>query len=461
MAAGGARKFAGWLGLAAVCVAFSVAALFWMRDRDSAHVAAAADANPVQPRVRLAAGTTDTLEIPPQAYTELNIRVASVEPAPAPDPLVLSGSLLLDSARLVHVHTRFGGEVVEIGTCNDDGAERPLRLNDRVRQGQLIAVIWSKEVGESKSDLVDALSQLALGQAQLARLKKLGGGIVPEKAIQEAERNCEKAVIQVDRIERTLRSWRLTDAEIDSVKQEAQRIRDNAIPDNEEIDRTWAEVDVRAPIDGVILEKNIAVGDIVNTELDLFQIADLSKLTVMANIYEEDIPAVAALPSDKKVWQIALKSEPGGAPIQGRFDVIGNVIDPKQHTGIVMGWVGNSDGRLKVAQFITATIQLPPPAGEVAIPVDAAIDDGAHCRVFVADDSMGRRVTERKVMVARHATDVVYLRNELTPEEESDGMCRLEPGEMVITEGNVELASALEELRSSAQAESRAVARAP
>jgi len=52
---------------------------------------------------------------------------------------------------------------------------------------------------------------------------------------------------------------------------------------------------VKAPLDGVILEKNIAVGDIVDTSLDLFKVADLTSLGVMVHVYEEDLPTLRAL----------------------------------------------------------------------------------------------------------------------------------------------------------------------
>ena len=62
------------------------------------------------------------------------------------------------------------------------------------------------------------------------------------------------------------------------------------------LDRTWAELDIVAPMAGVILEKNFTVGDIVDTTHDMFKIADLSRLGVMANVYEEDLPKLVALP---------------------------------------------------------------------------------------------------------------------------------------------------------------------
>ena len=52
---------------------------------------------------------------------------------------------------------------------------------------------------------------------------------------------------------------------------------------------------MRAPFAGVVLEKNITTGDIVDTNLDLFKVADLDRLGVMADVYEEDLPALESL----------------------------------------------------------------------------------------------------------------------------------------------------------------------
>src|SRR5512135_1255363 len=137
--------------------------------------------------------------------------------------LVLSGSLVLDTHHLAHVHTRFAGEVIELGTVEEpsqgtDGgrtARRPLRFGDRVEKGQLLAILWSSDLGEKKSEYVDALSQLRLDKETLARLEALfRDEATPERNVRESRRAVEADEIAVARAERTLRSWRLTDAEI-------------------------------------------------------------------------------------------------------------------------------------------------------------------------------------------------------------------------------------------------------
>src|SRR5205823_2133152 len=139
--------------------------------------------------------------------------------------------------------------------------------------------------------------------------------------------------------------------------------------DQLELDRTWAEFDVFAPMAGAILEKNFTVGDIVDTSLDMFKIADLSRLGVMVNVYEEDLPKLVALPPEQRRWSLELMADPGARPRQGRFESIGNVIDPTQHTAIVKGWLDNPDGQLRVGQFVTATIEVPNRPGLVVVPI--------------------------------------------------------------------------------------------
>src|SRR5262249_22075007 len=143
--------------------------------------------------------------------------------------------------------------------------------------------------------------------------------------------------------ERTLRSWRLTEEEIQAIRAEAAQLHQNAldgekkpsgsstkpssskrVEDSADIkaDKSWAETEIRAPMDGVILEKNFNIGDIVDPSQDLFKIADLSRMEVLANIYEEDLPAIRALPLSQRRWKVDLKSDPFDKAIPGTFDVV-------------------------------------------------------------------------------------------------------------------------------------------
>jgi len=432
---------------------------WWKLDQEQVQPALAAA--PEQVRVT----GRDTLTVPPDVAGVLGVETAEGVAATGPLPLSpLSGTLALDANYLTRVHARFAGEVVEIGTTRDDEAPtlsaerkavRPLRYGDAVEKGQLLAVLWSKDLGEKKSELVDAVSRLRLSRDTLTRLQEaFERGAVPERSIREAERNVEGERVAVARAERTLRSWRLSEAEIDAVRAEADRLHDGKSGTDRKREEDWARVDVRAPLAGTILEKNVAVGDLVDPSADLFKIADLTRLTVWANAYEEDLPALQALPRPIH-WTVRLKSDPRAEPRPGTVSKIGDLIDPNQHTAPVVGHVDNVKGQLRAGQFITATIELPPPAGEVEIPTAALVEDGQESVVFVQPDPSRPEYTLRRVAVARRYHDLVYVRSLPDGVKAAGGraITPLKPGERVVTAAAVELKQALEDEQTTAKAE--------
>jgi cobalt-zinc-cadmium efflux system membrane fusion protein len=184
--------------------------------------------------------------------------------------------------------------------------------------------------------------------------------------------------------------------------------------------------------------------------LDLFKIADLSVLGVIAHVYEEDLGSLDSLPNDQRNWTIYLQSRTDASGIPATFDLIGNIVDPNQHTAAVMGWIENKDGRLRDGQFITAIVDLPSADDEVAIPESAVIEDGEYATVFVASSRDGRVVTRRHVAMVSRGQDTVFIRSKPTPEEAAQGCQPLESGEWVVAAGSIELDGALDSLLASA-----------
>ncbi len=256
-------------------------------------------------------------------------------------------------------------------------------------------------------------------------------------------------MIALARIERTLRSWRLTDQEIDAVRHEASLVKQRDGTSDAKLDKTWAEVEVRAAMEGVILERNFNVGDIVEQNDGLFKIADLSRLRVVVHIYEEDLWSIRALKPEQRIWKIDLKTDPVDNAIEGSFELIGSVIDPSQHTGVVMGWLDNSAGLLSVGQFVTASIALPSDRRLVAIPDTALIEEGDRSMVFVQCDDKGLEFERRKVAVVRRQSGIVLVDSEPTAELQQHGIKRLALGEQVIKSRVLGLGSELNNLRSS------------
>src|SRR5262249_22319925 len=126
--------------------------LSWWRAANSA-AAPPASAEEDSGRARLEG--ENVLALPADVVQAPGVAPAGCRAATTPCPLPpLAGSLALDANSLVRVHARFAGEVVEIGLVNSHDADprsvgptefRPVRSGDRVRKGQLLAVVWSKD----------------------------------------------------------------------------------------------------------------------------------------------------------------------------------------------------------------------------------------------------------------------------------------------------------------------------
>jgi cobalt-zinc-cadmium efflux system membrane fusion protein len=404
-------------------------------------------------KVELVNGTTDTLDVPPEVVKALSLQTAEARPDTTARTLKLDGTLFVDPSHLSRVHTRFAGEVVEIGPVSPAGRDETparLRFGDKVEQGQLLAVVWSKDLGEKKSELVDAILHRRLDEETLKRLQDLAEkGATPEQKLRDAQHNYEADLIAETRAERTLRSWRLTDGEIARVRKEADDLHEHKKSLDPRAESNWSRVEVLAPVSGVLVEVNVGQGDIVDTTLDLFKIADLSKLRVQCQVYEEDLPLIQDLSADQRNWSVQLGNSHTGKPLHGgfnRFDQIGHIVDPNTHTAQVLGWVDNPDDRLLVGQFVTATISLPPRKNLVSIPVGAVIEDGAGASVFVKQaDSGSYRVQRRRVEVVRQGDDTVGVAAEPSKEQRKQGVQPLEPHDLVVSTGALQLAAELED----------------
>jgi cobalt-zinc-cadmium efflux system membrane fusion protein len=429
---------------------------------------------PPLPGVELVSNIPHTIFVPDEVRKSLGIakgKTDMIAVAQAPQQtqtMVLPGSTALDPTRLWRIRIRFSGRVEQIGAIVDQAAtlkegetvHRELRSGDPVKKGDLLCVFYSADVAGIKNNLVDAISQFKLDKeildrAEAAFLK----GVIPEVFLLNAKRNVEADQNAINRAAANLRAWDVPEADIQACYKEADEIRKRGGKRDREVEKLWPRVEVFAPEDGIIVERNLAVKEMINdTTTNLFQIAKVDRLLVLANCPEDDLPTLNALePKDRK-WKVKTVGAAKAMGIDGLIEEIGYLIDPNQHTAIIKGYIENSGGRIRAGQFVSATLQIPPPAGVVEVPIDAVVEDGSMCVVFVQTDPTKHEYTMRRVQLMQRFDKTAFVRSEsfrkeeqLTPQEEELGMLpreRLRPGERVLTTAVGELKAALLDLES-------------
>ena len=312
-------------------------------------------------------------------------------------------------------------------------------------------------MGNKKNDLFDALSQLRLDEEVLKRAEARSAA-VPEVFLLNARRNVQADINAVNRAENTLEdlgdprgghSGRARRGE-----EHRQRSRTSRAKEKDRL-KQWARVELKAPDDGFIIEQNVALHEtVVDNTTNLFQIAKVDPLIVLAAVPEDDLPALQELKSQTQnliAWTVRTV---GTEPIAGLVDDIGYLIDPNQHTAVVRGHIPNPNGLLRAGQFVTATVELLPPKNVVEVPISAVVEDGKDSIVFVQTDPKKPIYTMRRVQVTNRFDRTAYVRSVARGQGRGacarKRMCKpslptepLREGERVLTAGALELKTAL------------------
>jgi cobalt-zinc-cadmium efflux system membrane fusion protein len=456
-------------------------------DKDSA------DAS-VPPSYALVSGSPHTVELTEEVTTSLGIHrgdkdaIAVAQPPTQMRPLVLPGSTAFDPSRLFRVRARFAPcHVVQIAQVavrdrkNGQTQFRELRQGDQVSEGDLLGVFYSVDVGSKKNDLLQALVQLELDQDILDKYEE-NQYAVPRVTYLTQRRALQGDRTEINRALSNLKVWDIPQDEIDALHTEAKKIHADKDawfqtpegrwvkgenlskdgkhdPTRQKREDPWGRVTLRAPCGGVIVEKNLHVDElVVDNTVNLFQIADVSRLLVKVHCPEDELPILEALRDDQMRWTVRTVGTTSSTGLSGTIDEIGYIIDPNQHTAIIKGYVDNPGHRIRAGQFVTATVDIPPPDDVVEIPVDALVEDGKQSLVFVQPDAVKRQFTMRRVHVTHRFDRTVFVRKtpipkdeQLTEAEKEEGLLAQEPvrpGERVLTAGSVELKRVVIDLES-------------
>ncbi len=173
---------------------------------------------------------------------------------------------------------------------------------------------------------------------------------------------------------------------------------------------------VRAPIDGYVGRRSVQAGAYITPGQELYEIADIANVWVLADVYEADIGRVHA----GQKATLTLQALPGES-FAGKVAYLYPAVNPASRTMQARIVVPNTKGRLRPGMYADVVVDLGTTEG-ISVPADALVDTGEAQYVFVA--LPGGRFEPRPVTVgARTAEKVQILRG-------------IHPGENVVTTAN-------------------------
>jgi cobalt-zinc-cadmium efflux system membrane fusion protein len=236
-----------------------------------------------------------------------------------------------------------------------------------VKSGEVLAVIESRELAETKASYLAAKQRLVLAQATLASAEELKAKrILPGLEYLATKREFANAEIELQTVRHKLHALGLTPAEIAAINQ------DKSV--------SFAVYELRAPAAGTVIEKHITLGEVVETNSDVLVIADLSTIWANVTVYAQDTPHI-------NVGQTAHLSAEGFAhEATGTVSYISSVIAEATRTATARVLVSNLERRWKPGTFVTARIVLGTEPVRTLVPNDVIQMVENTPMVFVPED---------------------------------------------------------------------------
>jgi cobalt-zinc-cadmium efflux system membrane fusion protein len=347
-------------------------------------------------------------------------REAVVESVPA------NGEIVYDETRVARLSARLPGTLWRVEKA----------AGQRVARGEILALVDAAEVGKAKADLLQALAEADLKGKTLERLRPLAGQAVAGSQFLDAEAALREAQIHLATAQHALVNLGLP-VRPENLKglsddEAARRVQFLGLPEalTKALDpRTTTAnlLPVTAPLDGVVVKRQAATGEVVDASKVLFVLADVSRMWATLDLRVEDARLVTL---GQKV-----RFRPDGR--QGKEDLVGTVawtstgVDEKTRTVKVRVELPNPRGELRDSTFGTGRVVLREEKDALVVPTEAVHQVGDCHVVFVRDKDFLREGVPKLFHVREVRPGALSEAGRLT-----EIVVGLLPGEVVATKGS-------------------------
>ena len=296
------------------------------------------------------------VELTPEQVKTARIETAPVERRAVATEIVATGEVVPPDDGVARVGAKLSGRITRLTKG----------VGDLVKAGQPLATIDSPDLGRAKADYIAAASAAKVTRETADREKALfDRSIAAERDWRAAEAEATKARAEKEAAELRLHTLGVSDAQLGQLR----------------ADQHYASaVGVGSPLAGVIVERPVSLGQMVEPQDTMFVIMDLRTVWVQVDVYERNLNQIAI---GQKV--VASVESWAGRTFDGTIQSIGAVLDRRSRTIKVRVALANADGALKPGMF--AKVLLAGSTGEpregIYVPAAAVQRDGEGSVAFV------------------------------------------------------------------------------
>jgi len=235
---------------------------------------------------------------------------------------------------------------------------------DEVRAGDVLAVLDSRELADTKAAYMAALKRTETAKIYMKREEELWKKkISPEFDYLAAKKAYDEANIELQSTEKKLHYFGFSDEYIKRLPSQA--------------DISYTRYEIRAPLSGTVVEKRIVPGEYLKDEREAFVIADLSSVWVNISVYQKNMAAL------HKGQQAVIAAGANIPDAKGVISYISPITGEETRTATARVVLPNRQGLWRPGLFVTAKVKIDEVPIPILLPKTAIVSEGAISQVFV------------------------------------------------------------------------------
>ena len=309
--------------------------------------------------------------------------------------LIANGTITYDGNHVSVIASRAEGRVTSVQTD----------LGKQVRQGDILAIVESPEVGETRGTYGRQQAALEVARRNYER----------EKSLYEQSISSQKEMLEAEG------EYRSAQAELNAALAKLKAL--GAAPSGD-----GGSFGLASPVSGTVVERHATPGQIAGPSVDLFTVADLRHVWITVDLYESDLGRVRNGAAAKVIPSALQDSFPG------KVTFAGGIVDSVSRTVKVRVEVENESRRLRPGMFAQVHLETSssaPSDSSVSVPEIAIQEVSGRDVVFVPGSAPSQYVARSVAVGPRTSAGMTSI------------VRGLRPGDRVVTKGAFQLKAEL------------------
>ncbi len=313
-------------------------------------------------------GHTDEITLPMKSVKEASIISEAVELKPFTGYITLPAKVIVNQDNEAQVGSLVDGRVYKV----------LVTAGDYVKTGQVLMYVEGLEIGEIKSGFLKAKANLDFYKANYDRQKTLTEqNVGSKKVFLEAQSEYEKAYAEYLAEDKKIHSIGLNDEDILNVTRESNE------------NHTSETLPVKSPINGIVVERNIVIGQLVDANTNAFKIINTGSVWIDGQLYEKDVERIS---ENSRVYFTS--STYPGEKFNAEIIYISDVINEASRTITVRAELKNPAGKLKPQMFGELHISSGKNSKALLVPTESVVKiDKDDCVFVLKSDSVFQKRT--------------------------------------------------------------------